>query len=237
MGRKILEEMPPRRIQKLDTPSREELARIIAKIDQQKEDEKLANTSPQNLKHRAKVKTADERTRATAPSAKNVMEDIVTPIANLYSPSQQFGAVVDMLQGEKGYWEGIHRGNSGFVTDKFAKNYPYLAAGANLIGDIGGYSLSRKGLNTLININPYRLGKNVFNEGNSFTRGVGGIQGLKDLGESGLVRGNPLGSEISAKMFGKMYRRNTHWSMSKKKTTPSFTAKSRKTFNNNKNLQ
>lgn len=42
----------------------------------------------------------------------------------------------------------------------------------------------------------------------SFTRGIGGETGLQDLVESGLVRGNPVGTEVSANMFGKMYRRN-----------------------------
>jgi len=43
---------------------------------------------------------------------------------------------------------------------------------------------------------------------NSFTRGIGGREGLLDLVESGLVRGNPIGTEMSAKSFGKAYRHN-----------------------------
>lgn len=43
---------------------------------------------------------------------------------------------------------------------------------------------------------------------NSFTRGIGGEEGLQDLIESQLVRGNPVGTEMSAKGFGKAYRFN-----------------------------
>lgn len=43
---------------------------------------------------------------------------------------------------------------------------------------------------------------------NSFTRGIGGIEGLNDLIETGLIRGNPIGTEMSPKIFGKMYRYN-----------------------------
>lgn len=43
---------------------------------------------------------------------------------NVLSPSQQFGAIVDWAQGEKGYWEGIGGGNSGFFTDEYAKEHP-----------------------------------------------------------------------------------------------------------------
>lgn len=120
---------------KSDLPSKEELTNIITVIDQQKEDEKLANTSPQNLKHTAKVKAADERTKATSPSSKNIMEHIVTPIAHLYSPSTQFSSIIDALQGEKGYWEGIHYGNNGFVPDNWAKDNPNLTSGINMLAD------------------------------------------------------------------------------------------------------
>lgn len=43
---------------------------------------------------------------------------------------------------------------------------------------------------------------------NSFTRGIGDEAGLQDLIESQLVRGNPVGTEMSAKGFGKAYRFN-----------------------------
>ena len=130
---------PPIRRIKADLPSREELASIDARIRQQKEDEKLANTSPQNLKHRARVKRADEKTRRTAPSGQNVMEHIVTPISNLYMPSQWVGATIDAIKGKRGFWESLGKGNSGFVSDKFAEEHPYWSMGINMLGDAGAY--------------------------------------------------------------------------------------------------
>lgn len=44
--------------------------------------------------------------------------------------------------------------------------------------------------------------------GNSFTRGIGGKAGLDDLFESGVVRGNPVGTETTAKAFGKLRKSN-----------------------------
>lgn len=44
----------------------------------------------------------------------------------------------------------------------------------------------------------------------SFTRGIGGQAGLDDLIKSGVIRGNPLGSETSAQRFGKLWRKNRH---------------------------
>lgn len=55
---------------------------------------------------------------------------------NVLSPSQQFGAIVDWAQGEKGYWEGIGGGNSGFFTDEFAKNNPEEALIGNIVAEI-----------------------------------------------------------------------------------------------------
>jgi hypothetical protein len=46
------------------------------------------------------------------------------------------------------------------------------------------------------------------NHPNSFTRGIGNETSLKDLVESGLVRGNPVGTEVSAHDFGKLYNKN-----------------------------
>lgn len=44
---------------------------------------------------------------------------------------------------------------------------------------------------------------------NSFTRGIGQTTaGLRDLQKSGVIRGNPYGTEVTAKEFGKIYRRN-----------------------------
>lgn len=43
----------------------------------------------------------------------------------------------------------------------------------------------------------------------SFTRGIGEtVGGIRDLQRSGVVRGNPYGTEVSAKLFGKLFRKN-----------------------------
>ena len=54
---------------------------------------------------------------------------------NVLSPSQQFGAIVDWAQGEKGYWEGIGGGNSGFFTDEYAKEHPIWTSVGNGVID------------------------------------------------------------------------------------------------------
>lgn len=54
---------------------------------------------------------------------------------NFLSPSQQYGAIVDWAQGDRGYWEGIGSTNSGFFTDKFAEKHPYWTIVGNMVGD------------------------------------------------------------------------------------------------------
>lgn len=55
---------------------------------------------------------------------------------NVISPSQQFGAIVDWAQGEKGYWEGIGGGNSGFFTDEYANEHPIWTLVGNGAADM-----------------------------------------------------------------------------------------------------
>ena len=63
--------------------------------------------------------------------------------------------------------------------------------------------------NTSINLAKNIAGRYIFlQRPNSFTRGIGGEAGLQDLIESGLIRGNPVGTEMSAHGFAKAYRRN-----------------------------
>lgn len=87
-------------------------------------------------------RTADEY--ASQYSGSNLFTQGLMSPMNFFSPSQQIGALFDYAQGERGYWEGIGKGNSGFVSDQFAKNYPYLTIGANLFGDAAtGYGFTR----------------------------------------------------------------------------------------------
>lgn len=69
----------------------------------------------QNLKHRQKVKEADARTAETSAFHKPL---------NFLSPSQYVGAAFDYFQGESPFWEGVYNGNSGWVPDNFARQYP-----------------------------------------------------------------------------------------------------------------
>jgi DNA replicative helicase MCM subunit Mcm2 (Cdc46/Mcm family) len=43
----------------------------------------------------------------------------------------------------------------------------------------------------------------------TYTRGLGrGIEGLEDLVNTGIVRGNPRGTEVAASQFAKRWRKN-----------------------------
>ena len=78
-------------------------------------------------------RNADEY--ASQYSVGNILGGLATPL-NFTSPTQQIGAISDVLQGKKGYWESIGGGNSGIVTDTFQQNHPLWAAGINLVGDV-----------------------------------------------------------------------------------------------------
>ena len=53
-----------------------------------------------------------------------------------------------------------------------------------------------------------RIGFFVPREG-TFTRGIGrGTEGLEDLINTGIVRGNPRGTEVTANQFAKLFRKN-----------------------------
>lgn len=93
---------------------------------------------------------AEQRARNITPGA--VLGQLGSGL-NVLSPSTQFGAIVDWAQGEKGYWEGIGGGNSGFFTDNYAKEHPIISTIGNTIAD--GIILD--------NINK---GINVFNKNN-----------------------------------------------------------------------
>ena len=76
---------------------------------------------------------AEQRARNITPGA--VLGQLASGL-NVISPSQQFGAIVDWAQGEKGYWEGIGGGNSGFFTDEYAKEHPIITSTGNALADV-----------------------------------------------------------------------------------------------------
>lgn len=91
-------------------------------------------------------RNADEY--ASQYSVGNILGGLATPL-NFTSPTQQIGAISDVLQGKKGYWESIGGGNSGIVTDNFQQNYPIWSAIINATGDI---ALPYAGYKTFTNV-------------------------------------------------------------------------------------
>lgn len=75
---------------------------------------------------------AEQRARNVSQGA--VLGQLASGL-NVLSPSTQFGAIVDLAQGEKGYWEGIGEGNSGFFTDKYAEKHPIISGVGNMVVD------------------------------------------------------------------------------------------------------
>ena len=53
---------------------------------------------------------------------------------NVLSPSQWWGAIRDAEDLQDGF-NKLMRGNSGFTTEKYAKEHPYISTGVNLAGD------------------------------------------------------------------------------------------------------
>lgn len=130
---------------------------------------------------------------------------------NNLSPTQWIRRLYDIPNLAKGNMtinDYINRwtfGNEGVVSSKFVKNHPYVSLGTNLAVDvITGGLLANKDAIALSLRDKYGF---VPRE-NTFTRGIGGEEGLIDLVGSGKVRGNPRGTEVSANSFGKLFRRN-----------------------------
>lgn len=81
----------------------------------------------QNLKYRQKVAKADALTAETSAFHK---------LLNFLSPSQYIGAAFDYFQGESPFWKGVYDGNSGWVPDIFARQYPRASVLINTGTDI-----------------------------------------------------------------------------------------------------
>lgn len=89
----------------------------------------------QNLKYRRKVQEADARTAETSAFHKPI---------NFLSPSQYVGAAFNYFQGESPFWMGVYNGNSGYLPDNFAKEYPRATSVLNMLGDAAiGYGTSK----------------------------------------------------------------------------------------------
>lgn len=87
---------------------------------------------------------------------------------NVISPSTQFGAIVDWAQGEKGYWEGIGGGNSGFFTDEYAKEHPIITSTGNALADVAITAGIGKGIG---GIQPQNIDYKIPDFSNTLNRG------------------------------------------------------------------
>lgn len=79
---------------------------------------------------------------ASQYSAGNILQTGLFNHLNFLSPSQHFGATINAFQGEgpgnnwwSNYINNMFYGNSGFVSDKFAKKHPWWAIAVNGLGD------------------------------------------------------------------------------------------------------
>lgn len=86
----------------------------------------IPNDTEQNLKIRDNIKREDDRIAEATAFHKPL---------NFLSPSQWFGAYINYLQGESPFWKGIYDGNSGYIPDKFANEYPRATVLLNMLGD------------------------------------------------------------------------------------------------------
>lgn len=87
---------------------------------------------------------------------------------------------------------------------QYGSQYPISSIINGFEGALGDVAL-----NHVIKGIPIALDKMGFfvRKPNSFTRGIGEtVAGIRDLQRSGVIRGNPYGTEISPKAFGKLYR-------------------------------
>lgn len=180
-----------------------------------------ADMTDQNMRHRINLAAADRRVQNTAFSDPNT----VNLLSTLMSPSQIVGALYDGLTGyntdpNRSYlgnvWESLRHGNYGLMPRQWAELHPDLAMLGNMGTDIVLGGLKATGVAGKAGRVSLRGAKNLwhnyihpFREKGSFTRGLGMTEaGLQDMVESGVIRGNPKGTEVRAREFAKMYRRN-----------------------------
>lgn len=120
-----------------------------------------ANTMTEaNMEHAKRVAQSDALVRETSAFEKPL---------NFLSPGQWFGATVDYYQGESPFWEGIYNGNSGWVTDKYAREHPGMAVLVNMAGDAAFGELA--GLtykNIRTGVNRYNYERNLYNNIDNF---------------------------------------------------------------------
>lgn len=144
-------------------------------------------TSDQNTKHRLDVKYNDKRvSNATA---------FERPL-NLLSPGQWFDATVKTFKGDidsvGGFFGHIYNGNSGWVPDSFARDYPRASAVINFFGDAAfGEGVNRVG-GAAIN-----KGVELWNKPNGYTTAYHGSPYPFDIENAWMGTSNDMGLHLS----------------------------------------
>lgn len=93
------------------------------------------NMTEANREHAARVAEMDAIVRETSAFEKPL---------NFLSLGQWVGAYINYKQGESPFWKGIYNGNSGWVTDEFARENPRASLLLNMLGDaVVGYGADK----------------------------------------------------------------------------------------------
>lgn len=116
----------------------------------------------------------------------------LSALGTFYSPSTWVGAAT--RNNNKSYFDNIASGEG------FGDN------ATNIVFDLSSPFVFTKSLQLINNGLKSRLFIPI--QG-TYTRGIGrGTEGLEDLIRTGIVRGNPRGTEVTANQFAKLYRKN-----------------------------
>lgn len=100
-----------------------------------------------NMFHRANVAAEDKRVARSSN---------FEAALNFMSPTTYIGALFDAAQGKKSFMDSMLDGNSGIVTDNFQREHPYLAMGANFLGDLVTGALADKALKGMLSLGKVR---------------------------------------------------------------------------------
>lgn len=128
---------------------------------------------------------------------------------NVLSPSQWWGAVRD-ANGLQDWFNRLMRGNSGFVTENFEREHPYISLAGNIVGDVLLTNIVSKSADFAKALDRRFINsENILNQSeNTMTRYIGtGDSGYKDALISDVIRGNMIPPRFSASELSHMRRR------------------------------
>lgn len=133
----------------------------------------------------------------------------MTTGTNVLNPSQWWGAVRDANGLQDGF-NRLMRGNSGFVTENFEREHPYVSLAGNIIGDALLTNIASKSADFAKALDRgFVNSKNILNQSeNTMTRYIGtGDSGYKDALISDVIRGNMTPPNFSANELSHIRRR------------------------------